>query len=359
MARITGVSRLTIESGIRVLKGQDPVPIGAIRRKGGGRKTEEENDPKIGEALDRLVEPSTRGDPESPLRWTCKSTRVLAEELQKQGFNVSHAKIARMLKDRGYSLQANRKVDEGGKHPDRDAQFQYIAKQATDFQVTGDPVLSVDAKKKELVGNYKNQGREWYPAGQAPEVNVYDFIDVGGKVTPYGVYDIHRNEAWVNVGTDHDTAEFAVQGLRGWWKTMGLAAYPNASRILITADGGGSNGSRNRLWKLELQKLSNETGLEIHVCHFPPGTSKWNKIEHRLFSTISQNWRGRPLISHEVVVELIASAKTTTGLQVRAALDLNSYAIGRKVDDKEFADVRLTRNDFHGEWNYTIVPGRV
>ena len=263
---------------------------------------------------------------------------------------------ARMLHERGYSLQAERKVDEGGEHPDRDAQFQHINALVANFQASNVPVVSVDAKKKELVGNYKNHGREWYPAGKAPAVKVYDFIGEKGKVTPYGVYDISRNEAWVSVGVDHDTAEFAVQGIRGWWRTMGQTAYPGAHRLLVMADGGGSNGSRNRLWKAELQRFSDETGIEITVCHFPPGTSKWNKIEHRLFSAISQNWRGRPLTSHEVIVSLIAATTTATGLKVNAELDASTYPLGRKVTDAEFESLRLTRNPFHGEWNYVIAP---
>jgi len=316
----------------------------------------EQTAPGLADALNRLIEPSTRGDPESPLRWTCKSTRVLAEELRSQGYPVSHEKVATMLRERRYSLQANRKVDEGGDHIDRDAQFQHIHARVTEFQAAGQPVVSVDAKKKELVGNYKNAGREWHPEGKAPEVKVYDFIGEQGKVTPYGIYDLVRNEAWVSVGIDHDTSEFAVQSIRGWWKTMGKIAYPNATRLLITADGGGSNGSRMRLWKFELQRLANETGLEIEVCHFPPGTSKWNKIEHRLFSRISQNWRGRPLVDHETVVSLIGATTTTTGLCVKAELDPAAYEKGRKVSDDEMGALNLVRGEFHGEWNYRLAP---
>lgn len=356
VARATGASKPMIARGLKELEGGEELPAGSIRRAGGGRKRLEETAPGLGEALDRLIEPTTRGDPESPLRWTCKSTRVLASELQAQGYTVSHEKVATMLRERHYSLQSNRKVDEGGDHVDRDAQFRHINAKVEEFQKAGAPVISVDAKKKELVGNYKNAGREWHPEGQGPEVKVYDFVGELGKVTPYGVYDVTRNEAWVNVGTDHDTSEFAVQAIRGWWNTMGEMAYPKATRVLIMADGGGSNGSRVRLWKVELQQLANETGLKIDVCHFPPGTSKWNKIEHRLFSRISQNWRGRPLIDHETVVSLIGSTTTTTGLLVRAELDQASYAKGRKVTDKEMDALHLVRDDFHGEWNYRVVP---
>jgi len=356
VARATGVARTVIDAGIQEIEGRKLAPRGAIRRPGGGGKKKEEIDPRINEALEKLIEPTTRGDPESALRWTCKSTRVLAAELVRQGFSVSHVTVARMLTEKGYSLQSDRKVEEGGNHPDRNAQFQHINEQASVFIASGDPVISVDAKKKELIGNFKNQGREWYPSGRAPEVQVYDFINEGGKVTPYGVYDILRNEAMVSVGTDHDTAEFAVQGIRNWWRTMGQSNYPEARRLLITADGGGSNGSRNRLWKLELQNLASETGLEISVCHFPPGTSKWNKIEHRLFSSISQNWRGRPLINHEVVVNTISATSTTTGLKVRANLDLGRYPTGRKISQTEIEAICLTGDSFHPEWNYTICP---
>jgi hypothetical protein len=356
VARATGMSRPSINRGIEELRTGACLPEGAVRRAGGGRKREEDKVPGLGDALDPLIEPTTRGDPESPLRWTCKSTRQLAAELGRQGFSVSHEKVAQMLRERGYSLQANRKVDEGGDHPDRDAQFRHINAAAAAFDASGDPVISVDAKKKELVGNYKNAGREWFPEGEAPAVKVYDFIDDLGKVTPYGVYDVARNEAWVSVGTDHDTAEFAVEGIRGWWVTMGQVAYPRATRILITADGGGSNGSRNRLFKVELQKLASETGLEIHVCHFPPGTSKWNKIEHRLFSRISQNWRGRPLVDHDVVVSLIAATTSTTGLRVLAEIDPNAYEVGRKISVREMERLHLQRDEFHGEWNYVLRP---
>jgi hypothetical protein len=359
VGRATGIAQAVIRRGIEELISGKVLPDEAIRIAGGGRKKQEVKDPDLAEALDRLIEPTSRGDPESALRWTCKSTRVLASELRKSGFQVSHVVVARMLHERGYSLQADRKVVEGDEHPDRDGQFQHINGLVASFQESSAPVISVDAKKKELVGNYKNQGREWYPEGKAPAVKVYDFIGDGGKVTPYGVYDISRNEAWVNVGVDHDTAEFAVQGIRGWWRTMGQSAYPGARRLLVMADGGGSNGSRNRLWKAELQRLSDETGIEITVCHFPPGTSKWNKIEHRLFSAISQNWRGRPLTSHEVIVSLIAATTTATGLKVTADLDASTYPLGRKVSDAEFERLRLTRDPFHGEWNYVIAPASV
>jgi len=338
------------------LSGGEPLPEGRIRRPGGGRKTAEEHQPELAGALDRLVEPTTRGDPESPLRWTCKSTRILAAELRKQGFVVHHVKVAEMLAEKGYSLQGNRKVLEGGNHPDRNEQFTAINEQTVSFQEAGEPVISVDAKKKELIGNYKNAGREWHPEGEAPEVGVYDFIGELGKVTPYGVYDVGRNEAWVSVGTDHDTAAFAVASIRSWWGTMGKPAYPKAKRLLLTADGGGSNGSRNRLWKVELQNFADESGLEITVSHFPPGTSKWNKIEHRLFSRITQNWRGRPLVSHEVVVGLIGCTTSQTGLVVRAAIDNNVYPTGQKVPDAEMEALAIERSDFHGEWNYKFRP---
>lgn len=353
---VTGASFRTIHRGIAELSGAEPLPDGRIRRPGAGRKKAEANQPELAAALDRLIEPTTRGDPESGLRWTCKSTRVLAAELKKQGFVVGHVKVSEMLAARDYSLQSNRKVLEGGDHPDRNDQFMAIDAQAKSFQATGDPVVSVDAKKKELIGNYKNAGREWFPEGEAPEVGVYDFIGDGGKVTPYGVLDIGRNEASVSVGTDHDTAAFAVASIRNWWETMGKPAYPAAKRLFITADGGGSNGSRNRLWKVELQKFATESGLEITVSHFPPGTSKWNKIEHRLFGRITQNWRGRPLISHEVVVGLIGATTSTTGLRVQAGLDKRPYPTGQKVPDADMAALAIDRADFHGEWNYTIAP---
>jgi transposase len=330
---------------------------GRIRRPGGGRKRTVERDPSLRQDLDRLVEPTSRGDPESPLRWTCKSVRQLAAELKRQGHQVSHRLVAELLHEMGYSLQANRKTLEGTEHPDRNAQFEHL-NQAVQLQLSlGEPVVSVDTKKKELVGPFKNGGRELRPKGLPEQVRVHDFLipDLG-RVSPYGVYDIAQNEAWVSVGTDHDTAAFAVESIRRWWHSMGEALYPRATRLLITADAGGSNGYRLRLWKLELQKLADETGLEIAVCHFPPGTSKWNKIEHRLFSAITQNWRGKPLVSHEVVVNLIGATTTRTGLQVRSELDTSRYPAGRTVSDDELEAIYLRRDPFHGEWNYSLLP---
>jgi hypothetical protein len=306
--------------------------------------------------LERLVDPATRGDPESPLRWTSKSTQTLADELGAQGHSVGPRTVAKLLHENGYSLQATRKTREGGDHPDRDAQFRYLTEQVNTHLGAGDPVVSVDTKKKELVGQYKNAGREWQPAGQPEQVEVYDFIGEAGKAIPYGVYDVAANAAWVSVGCDHDTAAFAVATLRRWWQAMGRPLYPQARQLLICADGGGSNGSRVRLWKVELAALAAETGLEITVCHFPPGTSKWNKIEHRLFSHISMNWRGRPLESHETIVQLIAATTTRTGLAVQAELDDRPYPKGTKISDKQMACLPLTRHDFHGNWNYTLQP---
>ena len=355
VARATGAAQNTVKRGLaEVMSGA--VLEGHVRGPGAGRKRVEELDIGLLPDLDALIEPATRGDPECRLRWTSKSTRQLARELTRKGHEVGHETVARLLVERGYSLQANAKVIEGGDHPDRDAQFEHVAAEVMKFQAAGQPVVSVDAKKKELVGNFKNAGREWTPTGKPERVKVYDFVEDLGRATPYGVYDIGRNEASVSVGTDHDTAEFAVQSIRTWWKTMGLAAYPSATRLLITADGGGSNSSRGRLWKFELQRFADESGLEIRVSHFPPGTSKWNKIEHRLFSRISQNWRGRPLISHEVIVNLIAATTTTTGLKVQAAVDPGAYAKGRKITDEQMGALCLTRDPFHGEWNYMLKP---
>jgi hypothetical protein len=307
--------------------------------------------------LEALVEPVTRGDPQSPLRWTSKSTRKLAEELQARGHQIEARTVAGLLTELGYSLQALRKTREGGTHPDRDAQFVYLNEQTQAFQAQGYPVVSVDAKKKELVGDFKNGGREWQPQGEPERVRVYDFVDKArGKAIPYGVYDVTANTGWVSVGLDHDTAEFAVATLGRWWEQMGTEAYPQATHVLVIADGGGSNGTRTRLWKAELQRLADETQLHISVCHLPPGTSKWNKIEHRLFAYITLNWRGRPLISHEVIVNLIADTRTTKGLRIRAALDPKPYATGKKVSDQELAGLRIERAVFHGEWNYTISP---
>ncbi len=358
VARATGVSRRTIRQGMRELgQGTGGGEKGRIRRPGGGRKRTVELDPSLREGLERLVEPTSRGDPESPLRWTTKSVRNLADELGQQGHKASHRMVAELLHELGYSLQANRKTLEGSAHPDRNAQFEHLHR-AIQLQLSlGEPVISVDTKKKELVGPFKNGGRELRPKGAPEHVRVHDFLIPGlGRVSPYGVYDIRRNEGWVSVGTDHDTASFAVEGIRRWWRGMGQPLYADARRLFITADAGGSNGYRVRLWKLELQKLADETGLEIAVCHFPPGTSKWNKIEHRLFSAISQNWRGKSLVSHEVVVNLIGATTTRTGLRVRSELDTNQYPTGRTVSDQELEAIYLRKDSFHGEWNYSLAP---
>jgi hypothetical protein len=331
--------------------------VGRQRRPGGGRKPLTEHDPTLLRDLEALVEPTTRGDPQSGLRWTCKSLRKLAEELGQQGHRVSARKVGELLHQLDYSLQANRKTEEGRDHPDRDAQFAHINQLAFDFQERGQPVVSVDTKKKEMVGNFKNAGQEWQPKGQPERVFTHDFpSQAQGKAIPYGIYDVGQNAGWVSVGTDHDTAEFAVATLTAWWKQMGIHAYPDATELLITADGGGSNGNRCRLWKVALQRFADETGLRVSVCHLPPGTSKWNKIEHRLFSHITQNWRGRPLISHEVVVSLIENTTTRAGLRVRAALDTAHYPTHKQVSDDELSDVYLSRDSFHGEWNYSVLP---
>lgn len=359
--RATGVAARTIGAGIRELQEleREPAPSGTprIRKPGGGRKKAVSKDPTLISALERLVEPGTRGDPQSPLRWTCKSVRRLASELVAQGHAVSKDVVARLLHQMDYSLQANQKVNEGGTHPDRNAQFEHINAKVQQAIDTNNPAISVDTKKKELVGDFKNGGRELRPKGNPEPVRVHDFIIPElGKAAPYGVYDIAHNEAWVSVGIDHDTASFAVEAIRRWWTVMGREAFPRAEKLLITADGGGSNGSRVRLWKLELQTLANELGMPIEVCHFPPGTSKWNKIEHRLFSFITQNWRGKPLVTHQVIVSLIAATTTRAGLKVQAMLDENLYPKGRKVSDKQLAAVNLQRDEFHGDWNYTISP---
>jgi len=328
-----------------------------VRRAGGGRKSATEQHPGLREALEALVEPTTRGDPESALRWTCKSVRTLAEELRQQGYPISHQVVTELLHELEYSLQANRKVLEGSQHPDRNAQFEYLNQQVQAQVAAGEPAISVDAKKKELIGPFKNGGRELRPKGQPEPVRVHDFVDKKlGRATPYGVYDMAQNQGWVTVGIDHDTAEFAVASIQQWWQTLGYPTYPGATRLLITADGGGSNGSRLRLWKWELQRFADASGLELHVCHLPPGTSKWNKIEHRLFSYITQNWRGKPLVSYEAIVSLIAATKTRNGLTVRCELDDRTYPTGRKVTDAELASVNLARDEFHGDWNYRIRP---
>jgi len=357
VSRATGLSRKAISQGIKELQGEERATEGRIRRKGGGRKTTVSKDPRLKEELERLVEPVTRGDPESPLRWTSKSVRKLAKELTKLGHQVSHQLVSELLHALGYSLQANRKTHEGGGHQDRDAQFEHINAQAEAFLAAEDPVISVDAKKKELVGDFKNPGREWHQQGKPEQVRVYDFPIKGvGRVTPYGVYDLGQNAGWVNVGIDHDTAAFAVESIRRWWNAVGKSQYPEAKRLLISADGGGSNGSRVRLWKWELQRLADETGLQLTVCHFPPGTSKWNKIEHRLFAWISQNWRGKPLVNYAVILKLIAATTTQAGLSVHCQLDTKSYPTGRKVSDQEMATISIQPDPFHGEWNYTILP---
>jgi hypothetical protein len=357
VSRATGVSRRVIRAGIRELQAPESLPSGRVRRPGGGRKSAVEKDPGLPAALERLIEPTTRGDPESPLRWTCKSLRKLTGALRGQGHAVSQRVVANLLRTLEYSLQGNRKVLEGSQHPDRNAQFEYLNAQVETQLAAGEPAISVDAKKKELVGPFKNGGRELRPAGQPAPVRVHDFVDKElGRATPYGVYDLAQNQGWVTVGIDHDTAEFAVASIARWWQGLGNAAYPNATSLLITADGGGSNASRSRLWKLELQHLADRTGLELRVCHLPPGTSKWNKIEHRLFSYITQNWRGKPLVSYEVIVQLIAATTTSRGLEVRCELDVATYETGRKVSDEELAAVNLQRDAFHGEWNYRIRP---
>ena len=359
VSQATGISHVTIRAGLSQL-GQPPAPgamTGRVRRPGGGRKMLTHHDPGLLAALESLVEPLTRGDPQSPLRWTCKSTSKLAAELNARGHAVSPRTINTLLARLGYSLQSNRKTREGGKHPDRNAQFEHINAKAESFQESGQPVVSVDTKKKELVGDFKNGGREWQPKGHPEEVRVHDFKDKGlGKAIPYGVYDMAANLGWVSVGVDHDTAEFAVATLRRWWHQLGSEMYPGAKRLLVTADGGGSNGSRCRLWKLKLQEFADETGLRITVCHFPPGTSKWNKIEHRMFCHITQNWRGRPLVDLECIVKLIGSTTTEAGLEIRAELDQKAYPLGRVVTQEEMDSIAIKADEFHGEWNYTIRP---
>jgi len=362
VAQATGLTRKTIHKGIAELEaGDEAAPTEVLspersRRAGAGRKPVQQTQPALTAALDALIEPTARGDPISPLRWTCLSTRKLAEQLRKAQFRVSPRTVAALLKGEGYSLQANRKMRQGASHPDRNAQFEYINAKVKRFQRGGSPVVSVDTKKKELVGNFKNNGRTWRKSGQPEQVNTHDFIGEGGKAIPYGVYDVTHNEGWVSVGTNHDTARFACQALRRWWMKMGRKHYPDATRLLITADAGGSNGSRSRVWKLALQELADHLGLAISVCHFPPGTSKWNKIEHRMFSHITSNWRGRPLESHEVIVNLIGHTTTAAGLKIKAALDKRKYKSGEKVPDKVMAQLNIKPDKFHGDWNYTIRP---
>ena len=363
VARASGLSRTTIYAGLRDLQsGAGPRAASRavkqrVRNPGGGRKKLIDRDPDLLSDLDCLVDPVTRGDPQCALRWTCKSTTKLAKELQREGHRVSQRSVWALLDQLGYSMQSNRKTREGSDHPDRDAQFRHIAAKVKKFQDGGLPVISVDTKKKELIGQFANGGREWQRKGEPEEVNVHDFADKElGKVVPYGVYDITRNKGWVNVGINRDTAEFAAATIHRWWQQMGRRAYPDAPELLITADGGGSNGSRVRLWKVQLQKLARELGMSIHVCHFPPGTSKWNKIEHRMFSYITANWRGRPLSSRAVVVELISDTRTEKGLQIEAELDLSEYETGIKISDEEMAGLSITRDEFHGEWNYSLSP---
>ena len=358
-----GMSPNTIRRGLAELLERQAHPEAPVdrrvRRPGGGRKPLTLIDPELLASLEQLVDPMTRGDPESPLRWTCKSTTQLADALSRQGHALSPRTVGRLLNDAGYSLQSNRKTVEGSSHPDRNAQFLHISRTVRAFQDRGQPVISVDTKKKELVGAFKNGGREWRPTGRPEEVKIYDFLQPElGKVIPYGVYDLTSNQGWVSVGIDHDTARFAVEAIRRWWRKMGSKLHRNARRLLITADGGGSNGSRCRLWKIALQDLAAQLGMAIHVSHFPPGTSKWNKIEHRMFCHITQNWRGQPLISHEVIINLIAHTTTKTGLKIRAALDRGHYPTGVAIAADELAAVNLKRADFHGDWNYAIYPTR-
>jgi transposase len=357
IARITGLARRTIYRGLDDIRLKRSAEPGRVRKRGSGRKKKIDEDPTVLHDLKRLVEPTTRGDPTQPLLWTCRSLRKLAKELGEQGHKISPGVVGNLLRNMGYSLQANRKTREGDQHIDRDAQFRYINTQATNFLAAAQPVISVDPKKKELVGNFRNNGREWRRMGDPETVEIHDFIDPKlGRAVPFGVYDINNNTGWVSVGTDHDTASFAVNTVRRWWRTMGRKRYPKAKRLLVTADSGGSNGYRVRLWKVELQKLANELKLPITVCHLPPGTSKWNKIEHRLFSFITINWRGKPLRSYRTIVQLIAATTTEAGLRVRAELDENKYPKGIKISATQFAAVNLSRHPFHGDWNYTISP---
>ena len=357
VSQATGISRVTISKGKKEIASTPGKSVSRVRKAGGGRKRLVDKNPTLIKALDMLIDPLTRGDPESPLRWTCKSTYKLSEALRLKGYKVSQKTVYSMLQEMGYSMQANRKIMEGKQNPDRDAQFHFINKKVKEFQADEQPVISVDAKKKENIGQYKNTGGEWEKHGQPTLVNTYDFPDKEkGKACPYGIFDMTRNEGWVNVGISRDTAEFAVESIRRWWKEMGCFSYLNATSLLITADGGGSNGHRIRLWKREIQKLSNELGLSIQICHFPPGTSKWNKIEHQMFSFMSKNWRGRPLDSLRTIVNLISNTTTKKGLKIRAEVDGNEYEKGIKVSDTEMQQLNIKRDDFHGEWNYKIMP---
>jgi hypothetical protein len=358
VSRACGLSRVTITKGVKELR-QKPLHGERVRRKGAGRPKLVTYDPELPQLLESLVEPLTLGDPESPLRWTCKSTRTLALELTARRHPISHEKVAQLLRDMNYSLQGNRKTEEGEDHPDRDAQFRHINREVRRTMAEMCPVISVDTKKKELVGNYRNAGQQWRLNGTADVVNGHDFPDPSvPRAYPYGIYDMARNTGFVNVGTDHDTAAFAVASIRGWWQHEGRHLYPESTQLLVTADSGGSNGYRLRLWKVELQRLSDQTGLSIKVCHFPPGTSKWNKVEHRLFSFISSNWRGEPLRDYETIVGLIAGTSTAKGLAVQCRLDRRKYPVGRRITDEELAELSITRLPFHGEWNYTIHPRR-
>jgi len=358
--RACGLSRKAIAKGIHEIQNGLHPPEGKLRRPGAGRKPITEEDPQLLESLDRLIEPETIGDPESPLRWVCKSTRSLSVELSRQRHRISHAKVAHLLHAQNYSLQSNRKSEEGEEHPDRDAQFRHINKEVKQALRTGLPVISVDTKKKELIGNYENKGQQWRRAKHPAQVQGHDFPNATvPRAFPYGIYDVGQNSGFVNVGTDHDTATFAVASIRGWWRSEGRRLYPKAQRLLMTADGGGSNGSRLRLWKWELQKLADETDLSLSVCHFPPGTSKWNKVEHRLFSFISSNWRGEPLRDYETIVHLIARTTTAKGLRVECRLDRRKYPTGRRISDEEMETINIRRSRFHGEWNYVIEPRRV
>lgn len=357
VARATHISRRAIHGGLREIKSGNILPAGRVRRGGGGRKSNVEHQPDLRAKLESLVEPLTRGDPMSPLRWTCKSTQRLSVELAKLGYSASSRLVSALLYGMGYSLQGNRKTVEGKQHPDRNAQFEYINTRVTNEMRAHQPVISVDTKKKELIGNYANKGKQWIKKGKATKVNGHDFPDPSvPRAHPYGIYELTRNKGFVNVGTDHDTASFAVASIRAWWRAQGQRAYPRAKKLLITADAGGSNGSRLRLWKWELQHFCDEIRLPIAVCHFPPGTSKWNKVEHRLFAFISSNWRGEPLSDYATVVNLIAKTTTSTGLKVSCRLDRREYPIGCKVSEEEWAKINLLRDDFHGDWNYIIQP---